>query len=887
MKRRLELAQRDAQLAADAFLVRNPGVRRAVQGAEQALGRARQWSSSGSLKGLGEGGASGVSGGREGTSAGGAGGASGRTGRQAGSALGAAGGLAGSTSSPDLGGVGGGGAQAPAGAPRRRVSRVNSPTSGAPGLSALAEEPRSAGSRDGHIGAGRDEAPALSVGFRRGVSAAALVESEEGAPGPLALPPSRPATPPLGAAAPPRGSGDGAATSDDEAAHAGARDAAKAKTESTAVGRVVLPRRGQGKRPTAGEGKKGAVGGGAAVAPIPAPAAPVASSRAATVAAAPKPDAWGSLQLGPLRLPLPRLPALLADRLRRRHGSIADAGRRIAIVTTAALPWMTGTSVNPLLRAAYLERDGRDKSRKVTLLVPWLHPDDQAKVFPASAGTFASPELQERFIRAWVDDRVGFATDFAISFYPGRYAPEKCSILGVGDITRYVSDAEADVAVLEEPEHLNWYHHGRRWTDKFRHVVGVCHTNYLDYARREEDGRRKATALGAINAWVCRSHCHKVIKLSGAVQTMPRESTEFVHGVSPAFLRVGDRKAAEARAARERGGVVAGAGSAGAGPSSGGKAPTPAAVAGASTGSGAAGSPPSPGPGNGPRPSVDLPGGPEASVFNRGAYFIGKAIWAKGYTELLDQLDGHAARTGERIPLDVYGSGEDLDAIRARAAAKKLDMTFHGARDHLDESIHAYKVFVNPSTSDVVATTTAEALAMGKIVVLPDLPCNRFFGQFENCLLYGTPEEFTRQLSRAVRAEPAPLSAEDRHRLTWEAATERFLRVAEIDAAGRTNPLERALDWGLAKSHNFVSGVEGCRRAMGAGAGTRDDPEGGVAGYRPSAEDLGGFFDAHERSKAYHSRPGGGGAAAAAVAATPGGGGGLEAVGGRAGEGLS
>ena len=41
--------------------------------------------------------------------------------------------------------------------------------------------------------------------------------------------------------------------------------------------------------------------------------------------------------------------------------------------------------------------------------------------------------------------------------------------------------------------------------------------------------------------------CVQVIKLSDAVQHLPRERTLFVHGVPPCFLSVGDKMAAAAK----------------------------------------------------------------------------------------------------------------------------------------------------------------------------------------------------------------------------------------------------------------------------------------------------------------------------------------------------
>jgi digalactosyldiacylglycerol synthase len=470
-------------------------------------------------------------------------------------------------------------------------------------------------------------------------------------------------------------------------------------------------------------------------------------------------------------------------RRKQRRSSLREDGRQVTIVTTAALPWMTGTAVNPLLRAAYLAKDG---NRSVTLMIPWLAKTDQERVFPNNI-TFESPEEQEKYVRDWARQRTGFSSDFTVTFYPGRYAPEKCSILPVGDPTAYVPDSAADVAILEEPEHLTWYHHGRRWTDKFAHVVGVVHTNYLDYARREEGGPTKEALLRHINSWVTRVHCHKVVKLSDAVQDLPRQTTEFVHGVAESFLTVGEKKAKDP-------------------------------------------------PNGGPR-------------FSRGAYFIGKCVWAKGYTELLELLTRqHNQAPQNPVAVDCFGAGEDLDAVKQEAERRRLAVNFHGARDHLHEDIHEYRVFINPSTSDVVATTTAEALAMGKWVVVAEHPSNRFFSQFNNCLVYTSPEEFVSHVQHALSTDPAPITPEDRTRLTWEAATERFLDVAELtDKDLAPSPVTAAVDSAVSAAHNALCGVEVLRQAAGAGANTKHNPP-SLLDYEPSAHDVGGLFDDKRRA---------------------------------------
>lgn len=167
------------------------------------------------------------------------------------------------------------------------------------------------------------------------------------------------------------------------------------------------------------------------------------------------------------------------------HTDMSDKSKRILIVTTASLPWRTGTAVNPLLRAAYLCNGRKDLGGSVTLMLPWLERrEDQVRVYGDLA--FDSTEAQEQFIRSWLLDSADMqeaSENLQIRWYTAWQNKVENSIYSMGDITSLVSSDDIDICILEEPEHLNWYRGpGESWTKKFDHVVGILHTNYFQYA---------------------------------------------------------------------------------------------------------------------------------------------------------------------------------------------------------------------------------------------------------------------------------------------------------------------------------------------------------------------------------------------------------------------
>lgn len=416
------------------------------------------------------------------------------------------------------------------------------------------------------------------------------------------------------------------------------------------------------------------------------------------------------------------------------HTDIADKSKRIWIVTTAALPWMTGTAVNPLLRAAYMTDGRAEAGGSVTIMLPWLErKQDRDSVYGENRG-FDTPEEQEAFIRTWLVEKAKLpeaSEKLKIEWYTSWQNKAENSLYSMGDITALIPAEEVDIMILEEPEHLNWYRApGEHWVDKFKHVVGIVHTNYFAYATDQPAAFIRAPGMRLLCSWMCRAHCHRLIKLSGTLGRFApeKELVENVHGVRASFLDTG-------KEVRKR---------------------------------------------------LEAPDGARSDpVFGAEAdpaiYFIGKMLWSKGLLSLMELLKYAEESAGIKVHIDMYGGGPDKDAAEARAQSLDVDMDFLGPIDH-GELAFDHKIFINPSTSEVLTTTTAEALAMGKFVVLPSHPSNDFFAQFSNCLTYTNKEEFVGNLYYALTHSPEPLSDEESFTLSWEAATKRLEAAGSIPA---------------------------------------------------------------------------------------------------------
>lgn len=414
--------------------------------------------------------------------------------------------------------------------------------------------------------------------------------------------------------------------------------------------------------------------------------------------------------------------------------NIRRKGRHFTIITTAALPWLTGTAVNPLLRALSLAKSGRP----VVLVLPWLSEADQRVVFPKGK-TFDDKQAQEETIRAWCRDRA--KTDPAplplqFRWYQAKYVANVRSIFPTGDCSNELGEGDPrDVLILEEPEHLCWYHHGQRWPGLFRHVIGIVHTNYQDYLVQHHGVKTgdpvwdaqaalvpdeiKEASVFAASTMVCSAYCDVNIKLSDTIMPLPNEVTCNVHGVRQEFLFLGDRCSMES--------------------------------------------------------------GPAL------AYYLGKALFEKGWGEMLELLRASGNRC-EGLHIDGFGSGPDYEEIIERSASLGegfATMTMHPGLDHASEPIHKYAVLINASTSDVLCTVTVEALAMGKRCVLAQHPSNRFFeDNFPNrCFFFdvGDADGFATAVHAALACgPPEPLPADQRHALTWDAANERLFTAAEV-----------------------------------------------------------------------------------------------------------
>ncbi|KAM3203122.1 digalactosyldiacylglycerol synthase 1, chloroplastic-like [Capsicum annuum] len=75
-------------------------------------------------------------------------------------------------------------------------------------------------------------------------------------------------------------------------------------------------------------------------------------------------------------------------------------------------------------------------------------------------------------------------------------------------------------------------------------------------------------------------------------------------------------------------------------------------------------------------------------VFSKGACFLGKMVWAKGYRDLIDLLAKHKSDL-DGFNMDVFGNGEYAHEVQTIAWTLNLNVNFMKGRDHANDSLYS------------------------------------------------------------------------------------------------------------------------------------------------------------------------------------------------------
>jgi digalactosyldiacylglycerol synthase len=207
----------------------------------------------------------------------------------------------------------------------------------------------------------------------------------------------------------------------------------------------------------------------------------------------------------------------------------------IDIVTTSCLPWLTGTSINPLYRAVYLAFSGID----TTIYFPFIPLKDQRNLYPENQ-VFQTEDSQREYIKTYLKKSFSeesiklFEDKIHFNFYMARFNYFSESIyplenpLNLGNNENYL--------ILEEPEHLlfmfplSFINNRKKDT-----IIGILHTNYYFYLRTKI-GKHLRMIVMAYAKWITGKVCGQIFSVSKSIQFNKVKETIVFNGVNPGYF---------------------------------------------------------------------------------------------------------------------------------------------------------------------------------------------------------------------------------------------------------------------------------------------------------------------------------------------------------------